>query len=136
MNEGIRYRQWIPEVKTPDGEIMVKGAWHYWGFWEKETREVYFVPPRQDIFKGTYPESLQSTGLHDNKGVEIWEGSITQHELSPTNIAVVERDKNYGMWRLGGNSDFASGSLADYMIGNYVIVTGDTTTLELMKVGK
>lgn len=134
MND-FKARQWI----LPDGSKYPPHRswkkWHYWGVIDGK-----FVDPHKSIIsgEGNYGKSFQSTGFHDSKGVEIFEGSIMRHDLTPTNIAVIEWDQNYGMWRLDENSDYASSSLADYLIGNYATVIGNTTENPelLIEVGK
>lgn len=84
----IRFRQFLQRADNSFDKC-------YWGLVEGK-----FVPPIKRI-DGTYPESFQSTGLHDSKGVEVWDGSVIVPCLSHPVNYVVKQDPD-GQWMLKG----------------------------------
>jgi hypothetical protein len=118
----IRYRQF---VKQKDGSYKVV----LWGFLNDSVNDGFVDPfctsDRNDPVR-TYPQSFQSTGLHDSKGVEIWRGTTMQHDLTKPSVAVVVWDEELGRWGIEEDNDYAGSSLSDYLIGDHAIVIGNT----------
>ena len=116
MSNEIRYRQFIPDSYPFSG--FKKAHWRPWGMIDGR-----FIEPMMS--NGTYPESFQSTGFHDSKGVEIWEGSIL--EWPGGERGAVCWGKELGGWKVRAKKWFLSEST----------VIGDTTTTpELLEVVK
>ena len=126
-----RYRAWHLEL----GRMMlIKNMW----FQDGSVEELELNDAVMNDYITAYPdeiELMQTTGLCDKEGTEVFEGDILHHQIQTEYTFIVKYDKDKGRWYGDGLSRTYRIDITKEFLPYYKVIGNIYENPELLEVG-
>lgn len=125
----LRYRAWHLEL----GRMMlIKNMW----FQDGSVEELELNDAVMNDYITVYPdeiELMQTTGLCDKEGTEVFEGDILHHQIQTEYTFIVKYDKEKGRWYGDGLSRTYRIDIAKRFLPYYKVIGNIYENQEILK---